>query len=684
MNVFGVWTTGAHGLKRLRQKGEPVMNGAEKHPSGAKARVRFTTSTARLKSCPFTKQLVSIRPALLLLLVLVGRGVSAQSAAAPSAVSETMVVLGSPTPVPLAESPRSVEVLPLQGKSLAAESPQDFLRQDSSVFLEERGAGGGQADIVLRGGSFEQTLVLLNGFRINDAQTSHHNLDLPVPLEAMHSIQVLEGAGSTLHGVDALSGVVDFLTAAPDHDSVFVRAGEGTFESNEETLLAAATHGRWSGRATAERNFSTGFMADRDYRNEDASAESWNASRLGVTDLLFAVSDRAFGANQFYGDFPSWERTKGWFASARQELGSHTVAAFGYRRHTDDFVLFRDEPALYENNHVDGSWQSSLRHTLNLPANSLLLMGLEADGDSIQSYNFSGGARSFALGLHARNRGAGYVDLDWSPPNRRWNLSAGAREEIFSGGAQTAFSPELAGSFRLTQQLKLRASGGYGFRIPTYTDLYYADPTTLGNPHLKPESAWSGDGGVDWAPSTRVTLSVTGFYSQQHDTIDYVKSATTPNANLPASCAIGGVQAANIWCADNLTGLHFAGVESTFTWIPIKSQAIRIAWTGLHGAQGALHGLESEYVFNYPVENIHATWTATLPHKFAIMNAVQLAQRYQQTVYPVWNAEAARDAGKVRPYLRLSNLGNTGYQEITGVNMPSRTIMGGIALQFGD
>src|SRR6202167_1610757 len=201
--------------------------------------------------------------------------------------SEIMVVLGTATPVPLAESQRSVEILPVKAESLAAESPQDYLRQDSSVFLEERGAGGGQADLVLRGGSFEQTLVLVNGFRINDAQTSHHNLDLPVPLEAMESIQVLEGAGSTLHGVDALSGVVDFLTASPDHDSIFLRGGGGSFESNEETLLAGATRGRWSGRATAERNFSTGFMTDRDYRNEDASAESWVGTRLGVTDLLF-------------------------------------------------------------------------------------------------------------------------------------------------------------------------------------------------------------------------------------------------------------------------------------------------------------------------------------------------------------------------------------------------------------
>lgn len=606
-----------------------------------------------------------------------------QDAPAPAAAQpETLVVLGSATPVPLAESPRSVEVLPLKKQSLAAQSPQDVLRQDSSVFLEERGAGGGQADIVLRGGSFEQTLVLLNGFRINDAQTSHHNLDLPVPMEAMDSIQVLEGAGSTLHGVDALSGVVDFLTAAPAHDSLFVRAGGGSFESDEETLLAAATHGRWSGRATAERNFSTGFMTDRDYRNEDASVESWYGSKLGVTDLLFASSDRAFGANQFYGNFPSWERTKGWFASVRQELGTHTVAAFGYRRHTDDFVLFRDDPGAYENNHIDGSWQSSLRHTINLPAGALLLMGLEADGDSIQSYNFSGGVRSFALGVHARNRGAGYVDFDWSPPQKRWSLSAGAREEIFSGGAQAVFSPELAGSLRVANSLKLRASGGYGFRIPTYTDLYYSDPATLGNPNLKPESAWSGDLGADWTPSGRIALSVTGFYSQQHDTIDYVRSATVPNPNLPPSCEIGGQQQANTWCAANLNGLHFAGVESTLTWIPVKSQTVRIAWTGLHGAQGALHGLQSEYIFNYPVENIHASWGAGLGHDIVLTNAVEVVQRYQQTVYPVWNTTLTHDAGRLRPYLRLSNLSNTGYQEISGVNMPGRSIVAGLALQF--
>ncbi|HXE05989.1 MAG TPA: TonB-dependent receptor [Bryobacteraceae bacterium] len=601
-------------------------------------------------------------------------------------VSQTLVVLGSATPVPLAESPRPITVLPVAPQSLAPVTPLDFLREDSSIFLEQRGAGGGQSDIVLQGGSFEQTLVLLNGFRINDSQTSHHNLDLPVPLDAIDSIEVLEGAGSTLHGVDALSGVVDFITRAPDHNLLRLRAGAGSFEENEQSLLANANRGSWSGRFAAGRNFSTGFMTDRDYRNEEASAESWKGTRLGITDLLFASSDRAFGANGFYGNYPSWERTKAWFASARQELGSRTVAAFGYRRHTDDFVLFRADPSAYENNHMDGSWQASLRRTVNVHpggGSGEILMGLEADGDSIRSFNLSGGITSPALGIHARNRGAGYLDMDWHPARHRWTLSAGAREEIFSGGAQAVFSPQVAGSVRLMHHLKLRANVGYGFRVPTYTDLYYSDPTTLGNPGLKPESAWSGNVGADWALSSRFSISATGFYSRQHNTIDYVRAATTPDPYLPASCEVNGVQQANRWCAANLNGLSFAGVESSLTWAISESQSVSVAWTGLHGAQNALHGLQSEYIFNYPVENVHASWTAALGHVMTIRNMVQFAQRYQQTVYPVWNVWVTHASGRIQPYLRLTNLSNTGYQEIAGVPMPPREIAGGLAIQFG-
>ena len=567
-----------------------------------------------------------------------------------------MVVLGSATPVPLAESSSTVLVLPVGPQLLRLESPLDLLRDDSSIFLEQRGAGGAQSDIVLRGGSFAQTLVLVNGFRINDSQTAHHNLDLPIPLEAMEQVQVLHGAGSTLHGTDALAGTVDFLTAAPDAPSLLVRAGGGSFGENEQSLMAGAARGRWSGRVTGDRNFSNGFIADRDYRNMDGSAETWLGARLGVTDLLAAGSDRAFGADQFYGPYPSWERTKGWFASARQELGTKTVAAFGYRRHTDDFVLIRSNPAIYENNHIDTSWQASLRRTENTGQakawpGGLLLFGLEADGDSIHSNN---------LGDHARNRGAGYADWDLHPAKHRWTASAGLREEVFSGGGQSVLSPHVAGSWRITDTLKVRATGGYGFRIPTYTDLYYSDPTTLGNPNLKPESAWSGEGGIDWA-RPRFTLSATGFYAHQHNAIDYLRSSPTAQ-----------------WQAENLPGLRFSGIESSFAWQPVRGQSVHVSWTALFGAQDALHGEESRYVFNYPVNNVRAMWDCAVTRWAALNNSVQIAQRYQQTAYAVWNAGLSRPAGAWRPYVRLNNIANTGYEEISGVAMPGRSVVAGM------
>lgn len=583
----------------------------------------------------------------------------AQSAQAPQCSSftgttETMVVLGSPVPVPLAESPSSVMILPLAQDRLALATPIERLRSDPSVFIEQRGAGGAQADIVMRGGSFEQTLILLNGFRIDDSQTAHHDLDLPIPLDAMDSIQILHGAGSTLHGADALSGAVDFLTAAPSASSLVLTAGAGNFGTNEQSVRAELVRHFFSSRLTASHNLSTGFIADRDYRNEDAALESWFSSRLGLTDLLCAASDRSFGASQFYGPYDSWERTKGWFASVRQDLGARSQAAFGYRRHTDEFVLVRDNPALYENNHEDGSWQASLRSTVPIPAGQLLLLGLEADGDSILSNN---------LGRHARNRGAGYVDFDLHPIRHRWTFSAGLREEGFSGSSQFIFAPHVAGSLRVAHAIKLRASSGYGFRIPTYTDLYYSDPVTLGNPNLKPESAWSVDSGMDWTPGSRMSLSVTGFYTQQHHTIDYVRAAQTQP-----------------WQAVNLAGPRFNGVETYMTWQPFRTQTIRMGWTTLYGNRGSLHGLQSEYVFNYPTQNARAEWAASLGHTLTLRNSVQIAQLYSQDPYPVWDFALTHDTGRVRPYVRLANLSNTGYQEIQGVAMPGRSIMVGISL----
>ena len=341
-----------------------------------------------------------------------------------SAETEVVVVTGTFEPVPLSESNRLVLSLDAQSQPLLYNSVIDYLTLDPSVDLGQRGQGGTQADLSIRGATFEQSLVLLNGLRINDAQTGHHDMDIPIPLETVSRVEVLHGSGSTFYGADALGGAVNFITSTPAATEVRLEGGFGNFGFNQQRVAAALVRSRWSEQIVGSRDFSTGFRPDRDYRSSSASSETRITTALGTSDILFAGSDRPYGADQFYGRYNSWERTKSWFVSGTQELGKSTVASFGYRRHSDEFILYRDNPLYYENNHVSQSWQAAIRRRSAIGNDVKVSYGLDSDGDKIDSNN---------LGMHARNRGAGYVNVDLQSFQRLF-LSLGAREEIFSGG----------------------------------------------------------------------------------------------------------------------------------------------------------------------------------------------------------------------------------------------------------
>ncbi|MBZ5680803.1 MAG: TonB-dependent receptor [Acidobacteriia bacterium] len=568
-------------------------------------------------------------------------------------VTETIVVTGTFAPTPLSESDRSVESLDTRQDPLLFGSAIDYLHVDPAIDVQQRAPNGVQADLSILGSTFAENLVLLNGLRLNDAQTAHHDMDIAVPLEAVSRIEVLHGAGSTFYGADAMGGAINFITAPAKATEIRLRAGAGNDGFNQEHVLGSFLIKDWSETIAADRDFSTGFRADRDFRSTTASSETRFKSTLGTTDVLLAGSDRPFGADQFYGNFPSWERTKNWFAAAQQELGENTAVAFGYRRHSDEFVLFRDDPAIYENNHVDQSWQAALRRRQSLGDNSTLAYGAEGQGDTIDSNN---------LGHHARNREAVYANLDFRGL-RRFSLSAGGREELFSGGT-SVFTPAVAGGLWLKPALRLHASVSRGFRLPTYTDLYYSDPANVGNPLLKPESAWSFEAGGDWNPGGRVSGEITFFQRWDSNVIDYVQFAM-----------------GQPYQATNIHQLHFTGVEAHADLHLRRDQQGQLAYTFLHGDQSPLPGAVSRYAFNYPSHQAIFAWTGSWRQVVA-RTGVGITQRVQRGAYPVWDLAIARNAGVIRPYLQLANLSNTGYEEVPGVIMPSRSVTGGVELIF--
>jgi iron complex outermembrane receptor protein len=569
-------------------------------------------------------------------------------------VETTVVVLGSPVPVSEQESARSVVSLDAQRAPLAFHQLEDYLRTDSSVDIQQRGGGGIMADISIRGASFEQTLVLVNGIRTDNSETAHFNLDLPISLLTIERLDVLHGDGSTLYGSDAIGGVVDIRTATPADTALRLKSGAGSFGENEQALIGSIAGKKWSNVLAGDRELSTGFMTDRDYRTENASNELRFTSMLGHSDILFAGDDRAYGANQFYGPYESWERTKGWFAALTQQLNSNTQLSAAYRRHSDIYLLERDQPTGYKNQHIDDGFVGAIRDQRTITRHLTLSSGLEENTDHIVSTN---------LGQHGRNRGAGYAAVEWLEPSHG-SISLGMREEVFSGG-RSVFSPMISATRWLSKSTTLHASVGHGFRIPTFLDLYYSDPSTLGNPNLKPESAWNFDAGVSWFPKPQVTATITAFYARQHNTIDYTRASE-----------------ANPWQASNLPGVRFTGVETSVTWQPRSTERLTASWTNLVGAQSALHGLQSKYVFNYPVNNARIDWTQQVSQQVVLNTRLGVVQRFEKNPYAVWDVSLARQLGQVRPYLQMTNLTNTGYEEIINVRMPSRGFIGGLEIML--
>ncbi len=565
-------------------------------------------------------------------------------------VKQTVVVTGTFAPVPTQDIDRSVSVVETQETPILYNHWIDYLEQVPSVDLKQRAPDSVQTDLTIRGSNFGQTLVLLNGLRMNDVQTAHHNMGLPLPDDALQRIEVLRGAGSTFYGSDAVGGTINFITGPPRYSELHLGAGIGNFGTNQESATAALLTGPFDEQLIVGREFSDGFMPDRDFRNLVLFSNSDLRTRLGNTLIMLGYGDTPFGADQFYGNFNSWERTKVWSVGLEQDLGKHTQVDFGYRRHSDNFILYRDDPAFYANNHIDQSWQAAIRRTNPLGRNATFFYGGEGSQESIVSNN---------LGNHARSHGAVYVDYD----NRslgRFSFSLGAREEIFDTG-RTEFSPTVAAGMWLNYGWKLIGSASRAFRLPTYTDLYYSDPATIGNPNLLPETACSYEGGFLWNERDRLNAQIVIFERREQNDIDYVRASPV-----------------DLWHAENIAQVNFTGVE-TFLQIRLPhQQQVQVAYTGIYGAQSGLYGLESEYVFNYPVNDAFVSWQGKLKGNFIARCRLGTVQRYERDPYALLDVAIGREFNYLAAHLSFFNLTNTGYQEIPGVAMPGRSVIFGM------
>ena len=335
--------------------------------------------------------------------------------------TETVVVTGTYEPMSLEEIDRAIRVLPARSESLVLNTLSDLLKLDPSLDLEERAPNGVQTDLSIRGAGFGKTLVLLNGMRLNDVQSGHHNMDIPVPLDSVSRIEVMRGSGSTLYGSDAIGGVVNIITEPPPATEFRLRTAVGSDGINQQS---GAHQYRRQETLRADRlraRFLHRLPPDRDYRNLQFASVTRIATSIGNGSINLAYMDHPFGADQFYGNYNSWEDTKTWFAGVQQALGEKTSASFSFRRHSDLFVLYRDQPDIFTNHHSDESYQLALRRREEMSTATTLYYGVEGFHESVISNN---------LGDHSRCRVAAYGAADFRALHRFSRHDLRARRDL--------------------------------------------------------------------------------------------------------------------------------------------------------------------------------------------------------------------------------------------------------------
>lgn len=561
--------------------------------------------------------------------------------------ADTVVVTASADPVPFDSLARTVTVLTRDEiRSLPVRSLAELLDYTAAVDVRSRGPYGVQADFSIRGSSYSQVLVLVDGVRINDSQTAHHNADLPIALEDIERIEILSGPGSALYGADAFGGTINIISARDG--SGFRASGlAGQFGTFEGSARLSVGRGGFRQSLSIFGSRSAGFMFDRDYRTAGFHAR---ADVGGRTSLLAAYADKEFGANGFYGPSPSREWTNQALLSAERRM--HASARWqatlqaSYRTHGDRFLWDTRRPGLYENRHRTHAFGLSLKARRVLSQRLTLNFGGEAGGDRIASSN---------LGDHSYARASAFAELQLKLGNTA-NLYQGLRYDRYSVfGAAT--SPSLSLSWWARPRIRLRGSAGHAFRIPTFTELYYRDPNNEGTPALKPERAWACEIGTDIFPAARWRAAATVFARRDTDAIDWIRRSP-----------------AEKWRSANIGRFTSAGAELRLQrTFDEARRVLELEYSYTNGDAGAADYL-SKYVLDYVRHSAGVRLAAALPAAFTFGQGAGYRRHRDGRDYLVVDARLARSFGQATLMLEGSNILGVRYQEIVGVDMPGRRL----------
>lgn len=610
---------------------------------------------------------------------------------------DEVVVTASKVDLPLNLAAKQVTVITrTEIERAPVRSIEDLLNYVAGVDILQRGPHGVQADISLRGGSFDQAAILLNGVNLTNPQTGHYSFDIPVNLSDIERIEIVQGPSSLVYGASAFSGGINIITKKDTESNAYAK-----LEGGMHGLFGAEARGAYRTKSSVHRlsagyKRSDGYIANSDYNIWNLLWQSRFDINNSFIDFQAGINDKAYGANTFYtAAYPNqFDDTQGIFASIRGETNGKLkfIPHIYWSRHYDEFQLIRegtpDVPAWYK----DHNYHRSDVFGMNLNMQYASSLGITSFGGEFRNE----GILSSVLGKPLAEPIGKYTKSD----NRtnigyfaehtfildKFTLSLGGLLN-YNTAIVNKFDlyPAVNASFRAMGDLSFYASWNKATRMPTFTDLYYTTATHTGNSNLEAELSEAFEVGIKYA-SRIIRVNAAVFYMKGRNMIDWVKPS--PEA---------------LWESRNHTKLNKSGIETSVSldlneWFGEHQPLQSLSLGYMHISQDLV---ESELISNYTLNHLRHKFTANLYHKIAKNLSLSWNFRWQDRAgsyiqyvnlkpgertnykpFSILDVKANYTLKNTNIFVNINNIFNTTHVDLGNIPQPGFWLSGGVSYKF--
>ena len=620
---------------------------------------------------------------------------------------DTITVDATRLPLPIDQTGRSIAIVNKdQIDLIPATSIDELFQYIPGIEVQSRFAFGVQGDISMRGSTFTQVLVLLDGMKVNDPLTGHFNSNLPVTISEIERIEILRGAAAAIYGADAVGGVINIITKSFTHSSKKRQTINAHIHLGEHKLIETEIGFSHVG----EKVSISGGLHSAKSDGEEIPSKTINGSDLDAFNTFFdiqsgglsvgyvfnpswklnfrsAYDSRNFNARYFYTTSTfdkSTETVKNWWNQLKlTKIGdsSSTDINMAYKYATDEFIFSPDFPST--NNHVTQFYNFQINHLYQFSDNVLIKGGAQLDRRQIES-NDRGNHEDDHAGIYIMGA---YV------PSDKLSIQLSNRLD-FDGNYGTAYIPQLNVSYKISQ-LGLRASVGKSIRAADYTERFVSTNLanltpgrSLGKPDLSAEESWSYELGADIQLTKNIGLQGTYFLRKSSELIDYALTNSNDillNQNLAPG--------EDYFLASNVSEVSTGGFEVN-TMLTKKlgeySFNASLGYTYLTSSNeeeviSVYISSHAKHLLNTYANLNHEHWSLGISTLYKSREA-RMAEAIGHNLnasYFLMNANLTHMIVKgVDLSFRVHNLLDVTYQDILGAPMPGRWLSGGLKVSL--